>query len=352
MATKTWVFVLICTKSMKTGLKILTGVLLTAVGLCANTRGAVVYNNSTNDLHTRLQLGSVEVGDEVLLNYGPGTPKFPSFVITNFTFQYYGESMGTNVKMWVRFYSNDGLNYCTNDCPSCLCLEPGTLLFDSGLFPVTDTPRSTLTFDTIFGDGLRVPSDFTWTVQLFNIAAGGKGGVDLYSPPTIGDNYSDYWYLSDSGWQLRTMTGLNVDFAAIIQGLPQVIISSYQAANGKFSLSFNTIAGGTYQIQVANSASAGWQTLPQITTGTGSTVTVTNLDAASASTRFYRVVLGGGVAPELQSLAPSPLIYVAPPQGQPRVGPSLTPHTGLATEQLDIGTTIMPRAGSRSHSAR
>jgi hypothetical protein len=167
-------------------------------------RGEIVYDNSTGDLTTRFNPGLYEVGDEILLG---GTAR----LVTTFIFQYYGENFSGNEEARVRFYKNDGPNSPSGPA------EPGTLLFDSGLFSIIPTNRATLHFT---GLSVLVPDSFTWTVQFSGIAAGESAGVDVYSPPTVGFNYDDYWDNTGSGWQLRT-NGVPLNFAARIEAVPE-----------------------------------------------------------------------------------------------------------------------------------
>src|SRR5574340_1842514 len=83
-----------------------------------------IFDNSVNDLGTRFNPGTLEVGDEILL---ASTERY----LTNFSFEYWGTSSGASfagpVEARVRFYQNDGApfnGYAT----------PGSLFYDSGWF--------------------------------------------------------------------------------------------------------------------------------------------------------------------------------------------------------------------------
>ena len=169
----------------------------------------VIYNNSANDLVTRFAPGTATVGDEILLG---GTSRY----LTQFDFEYWGTNTASpaaftgRVSADVRIYLNDGApfnGYAT----------PGTVLWDSGSFGLNTadgfgpTPRSTIVFSVATGDfpstGLFLPSsDLTWTVQFSGMGGTDSVGLDLYSPPTVGADYPDYWQNSGSGWQLLTNT--------------------------------------------------------------------------------------------------------------------------------------------------
>jgi hypothetical protein len=213
-------------------LTLLTGVFLS--GLFSSVgRADVVYNNSTNDLGIRFNIGTAEVGDEIVL---AGTAR----LITNFVFQYWGENFSGNEAARVRFYANDG----TNAPAGTNILVPKTLLYDSGTFSVPATPRSTLIFDqSTLGGGVWVPDSFTWSVQFFGIEDGESAGVDLYSPPTVGGNYLEFWENAGSfDWQYRSIVfnGTNVpaNFGAFVEAVPEPSALSLAMLALAFGLSF------------------------------------------------------------------------------------------------------------------
>lgn len=170
-----------------------------------------IYDNSVNDLQTRFDPGTLEVGDQIVL--APATPRS----LIYFDFEYWGigntaTTFAGNVQARVRFYVNDGPlfnGYAT----------PGTQFYDSdwfGGFGATDQApfRATLVFTegTDFpAGGLAIPADeITWSVQFQGMVPGTDTvGVDLYSPPVsgLGQNYPDYWQKDGSGnWTLMQNT--------------------------------------------------------------------------------------------------------------------------------------------------
>lgn len=195
--------------------------ILAAAGVLVGGRAGadIVYNNSTNDLFTRFNPGLAEVGDEVVLA-GSG-----SLFVTNFVFQYWATGLDgvDDAYAQIRFYANDG----TNAPGGATIFVPETLLFDSGTFSITNNARATLVFDqTQLGGGVWVSNSFTWSVQFSGIDGSEAAGVDLYSPPTVGGNYPDYWDNAGSfDWRLRTITidGTNgpANFGALIEAVPE-----------------------------------------------------------------------------------------------------------------------------------
>lgn len=180
---------------------------------------SLVYDNSTGDLNTRLNPGTREIGDEIVLG-GPAER-----TIADFTFQYWGANFfGSDEEARVRFYRNDGPNSPAGPA------EPGTVFYDSDWFAIGATTRATLVF-TDFVTGAVVPlsgllpNSFTWTVGFRGVNAvdGESAGVDLYNPPTVGGNYLEYWEnTGPGGWEYRgEPNGLPANFGARINVVPE-----------------------------------------------------------------------------------------------------------------------------------
>jgi hypothetical protein len=183
-------------------------------GFAVPLSAATIFANASNDLTNRFDPGTTQVGDEIIL---AGTER----QLTMFSFEYFaintahpGSFDGT-ISADVRFYQNNGPLF--NGYAS-----PGTTPFyDSGSFAVAYTPggRNTLVFtegmDFALG-GLTIPtSDMTWSVQFSGMSGADSVGVDLYSPPTVGQDYPDYWAYNGS-WTLET-NSVPMDFAAVMQ---------------------------------------------------------------------------------------------------------------------------------------
>jgi hypothetical protein len=177
------------------------------------THADVVYDNSQNDLSIRFNPGLTEVGDEIVLDGGART-------VTNFTFQYWGLTLGGSAQARVRFYANDGAASPAGP------LKPNSLLFDSDWFSIISTPRNTLIFDDFITGAVQpltgpVPDSFTWSIQFQNLG-GGTAGVDLYDPIVTGGNYNEYWDNDGiNGWQYRGTNSPNINFAAKVSAVPE-----------------------------------------------------------------------------------------------------------------------------------
>ena len=186
--------------------------------LLAAQASSTIFDNSHNDLQTRFDPGTDQVGDEVIL---AGTDRY----LTSFSFEYWGVSLNPasfagNVQARVEFYQNNGTPLFNGYTP------PGTSFYDSGWFggfgPTGgDTNRATINFSVgtdfpLGGLFMPVVSNMTWTVQFRNMGTGDSVGVDIYSPPTVGQDYPDYWQNDGTGWTLMT-NSVPMDFAAVMQ---------------------------------------------------------------------------------------------------------------------------------------
>jgi hypothetical protein len=227
--------------------------LLSVSAVCLPGRADLVYDNSSNDLSVRFNTGTNEVGDEIVL-----TATNSSRYVTNFIFEYYGTGFSGNEQACLRFYRNDGTN-----SPSGWPV-PKTVIYDSGFFPIGPTPRSTLEFTRENSQlNVFVPDSFTWTVQFTGIDPGETiaMGVDLYSPPTVGHSYDDYWDHDSDGWLLKTNANYPINFAARVQAASRPLIDFGRVGDdfivswpGPFSLQSSTNVIGPY-LDVVGAAS-------------------------------------------------------------------------------------------------
>jgi hypothetical protein len=202
--------------------------------------GILVYDNSLNDLLTRFDAGTNEVGNEIIL---AGAARY----LEGFSYEFWSTNLtgapwfeGANVTVRLRFYANDGTSF--NGYAT-----PGTLLYDSGEFwlGAGTTPRATVAYDefdlwlyALYPLMDELPPSFTWTVQFSGLGVHDRVGVDLYSPPVIGQSYGDFWLRTEGGWELRMIEGLATDIAA------RAVASTNRVTISVLSTVTNALSGG------------------------------------------------------------------------------------------------------------
>lgn len=188
----------------------LTAVML-VIGLSASAVN--IYDNSANDLGSRLDPGLNEVGDEIVL---AGTERY----LTDFAFGYWAFSNGGTAspfagspEVCVRFYMNDGPEF--NGYAT-----PGSIFYESDWFAIPiPTGRDSIEYSIGAGDfpsgGLIMPviSNFTWTVQFRGLGVNDTVGLDVFGPPVTGSSYPDYWENAGGSWMLKTNV-IAMNFAA------------------------------------------------------------------------------------------------------------------------------------------
>lgn len=183
---------------------LLLAILLASLASAQAAADVLYENTASRGSITRFAQSGLEYGEEIVL-VGNGT-----YVIDSFAYEFFNEDpSGTNVLVTLRLYANDGLNG-----------TPGTKLFESDAYGIPNTAADGY---VICYRDLNVPlssRSFTWTVQFTSfggIAPAGllETGLDMYSTPTVGSTYDDYWERNASGnWELRvgTNTSLNLSF--------------------------------------------------------------------------------------------------------------------------------------------
>jgi hypothetical protein len=189
-------------------------------GLAMPLSATTIFSNTNNDSFIRFNPGLLEVGDQILL---ASTERY----LTNFSFEYWGQnsihmnSFSGNIQARVQFYLNTGPLFNGYASPS------ATAFYTSPFFSIpTPTDRSVFNFSSAGGDfaprGLLIPTpgvvgdSMTWSVQFVGMGAGDSVGLDIFSPPTVGQDYPDYWQNNGFGnWQLMTNSvATTMNFAA------------------------------------------------------------------------------------------------------------------------------------------
>jgi hypothetical protein len=172
-----------------------------------------IYSNTSNDLSTRFDTGTAEVGDEVTLE--------STGFLTSFSLEYWAENSASssafagNVEARVRLYRNNGELVSGYASPS-------DFIYDSGWFSLgAPTSRSTINFAAGVDwspSGLFIAdNNITWSIQFQGLGSTDSAGLDVFNPPTVGSSYDDYWW-RDPGtgeWSLlQDGSGIPMNFAA------------------------------------------------------------------------------------------------------------------------------------------
>lgn len=198
------------TKSFGRNVCLLAGAFALSVSL--TTTADVLFDNTVNDANQRFNPGTSEVGDQIVLSSTQPGP------LSSFSFEYFGTSTQSgqtlfagNVEGRVRFYSMDGTPF--NGYAS-----PGTAFYDSGWFSVpAPTERSTMNFTAGVDfppTGLFIPvGEMTWSIQFRGLGSGDVVGLDIFTPPVVGQDYPDYWVKEGNNWVLK-QDAFPIDFAA------------------------------------------------------------------------------------------------------------------------------------------
>jgi hypothetical protein len=186
----------------------------------------------------------------------------------------------------LRFYRNDGINV-----PPSYNTAPGTIIFDSGQFPIGGfTQASLVTFrqEDLFG-GVVVPQNFTWTVTFTGLSPNENAGLGLFEEARVGTNFDAAWIEGFEGWQF-IMAGVGSpppNFGAIAYGTPLPQLQSL-TRNGMFELSWPTnVAGFSVETTTNLCPPVHWVTMTNISVVNGQNVLN---NAPSSEGAFFRLV--------------------------------------------------------------
>jgi hypothetical protein len=183
--------------------------------------GDILYNNTTTDVGRSLSfINGQAIGNQMVMGSG-----YTSATLTNFSFEIYSTnaSFSSGIQMQVFLYANDGATNANG------YHMPGTALYNSGAFALP-TPQSFaggLNVGTLFFDLSLTPTNlpsnnFTLAAVVTGMSASDAVGMELFSPATVGLNYSDYWFQTvagnNSSWALMTNSAGSTDFGAQFNG--------------------------------------------------------------------------------------------------------------------------------------
>lgn len=181
----------------------------------ASQASQLIYDNtSTRIADARFKINNgIELGDEVLLDWSKADPVGTK--LDGFRFQYYGLNFNGTEQVQVRFY---GINQTT--------YTPSTLLWDSGLVSLPGAPDSATMQFNDFGNVTLLPEDIMWTVQFSGLTGTAEAGLEIFTPPTVGNNFTTYWQKVGGSWQmLRAMddgqSEITIDFGAQFTAVPE-----------------------------------------------------------------------------------------------------------------------------------
>lgn len=202
---------------------------VSALALCSQTvQAGLVYDNTTTRLPQRFgSISGFEFGDEIILAGGGTT-------ITNFSIEYFGTNFSGTEQLTVRIYALTGPTNAT----SRNAFTPGaTPLYDSGPFNIAQTPGATLTFDSV---NIAVPERLAWTIEFSGVVGSELAGLNIYNPPTLGNNFNDFWRRGKGGaWQLENDAGgTPMNFGARFEAVPEPSPAQLAALAGLALLGF------------------------------------------------------------------------------------------------------------------
>jgi hypothetical protein len=200
-----------------------------------------LYDNSTSPASERYADSKVELGDQLQLS---GTAR----TVTDIYIEYYGNFTAQgDEKGRLRIYNNKN----TYDL---FRKSPTDVLFESDFFPVSPS------FNTyaLHNLNITVPDTITLGLEFSGLAENEDAGFLLYSPPTVGSSFNEFWRRTTvGGWEAFTYTLTDPTFKAnasirIVAYVAPIDLEVFVAGN-ELHLTWNS-QGTTFQIERAPSA--------------------------------------------------------------------------------------------------
>lgn len=250
--------------------------MLLLLSLVFSLNAAIVFDNLDTYLG-RFANEQREYGDELELS---GTAR----TVTEFAFEYYGKFVQQLDEMAkIRFYKNDVII-------SQFQIAPGTLLYESGWFPISPGYNSR----RLVGLNVNVPDNFTFTIEFrgLTMQPGDEAGLVFYHPIGIGDSYNDFWVREARGFfalykyeDVKNNFGVQV---VAVDSNPVVRISSIRKEGESLIISTQTDAAFSYRLFHRNSVDAGDWTALQTIPGNGALASFPPVPVPPV-TGFFRV---------------------------------------------------------------
>lgn len=246
----------------------------------------IIYDNTTHFFTNGVVYSPYEFGDEIFL-----TNK--ARIMNTFQFEYYGDfaaSSNSTATAVVRFYAMNGT--VDSGYPT-----PGTVLFESAPVAIFSGYNSL----TLAGMTVPLSNNVTWTIKfsgsLNDYTVGNRAGLLVYSPPTVGTSYNDYWLKFPSGWHLLTGTMPDgsqapLSFGARVYAVQDTTMSLgpvIRLQDGSYQLRI-TGPSGRYILISATSDLANWTPIARVQLG-DSALSYVDQSAKTAALRYYRASL-------------------------------------------------------------
>jgi hypothetical protein len=259
----------------------LPAVFLSALLVCSfsvfSVQAEIVYDNLDTYLG-RYANEKREYGDELEL---AGTAR----TVTEFAFEYFGDFVPSADEMAkIRFYKNDVVI-------SQFQVAPGTLLFESGWFPISPGYNSR----RLVGLNVNVPDNFTFTIEFrgLSMQLHDEAGLVFYDPISLGNSFNDFWIREPRGnFALYGYPGVKNNFGVQVTAVstnPNVRIAAIRKEAENVIISAQTDAAFSYRLFRADAAdSSNWAVLQTIS-GTGALASFSPVPSAGGS-GFFRIL--------------------------------------------------------------
>jgi hypothetical protein len=204
----------------------------------------IVYDNTSTPLfdtradppRQRYANQKVEYGDQLQLG---GTGRY----VTDIYFEYFGNFTAQGDEMgWVRIYNNRLIYDQYRNSPT-------DVLYESGFFPVYPGYH----VEHLENLNVRVPDIITLGLSFTGLDGNEDAGFLLYSPPTVGLSYNEFWRRTPANqWEAFTYTltdpTLKANASIRIMAVTELLEMHAQIVNSTLQLTW-TGPGESFEVQ-------------------------------------------------------------------------------------------------------
>ena len=233
--------------------------------------------------------------------FGPGIREFGDELVLpdkerrlrEFHVEYFGDFVPDGDEtLKVRIYRNSGALIPVSTTSTTRVPSPGEVIFESEPRPIAPGTNllSFLELD------VEVPDKVTWTATIEGLSGqpGDKVGLVVYSPPTVGSSFNDFWVnVAGQGWKLAQLPGgvlSNFGCRVVVDLTKELEISAPQIVDEGVRFTLNGPIGHSASLEISLNLKD-WHLIGSATFTSTAEVVLLDRNSMESGARYYRSAL-------------------------------------------------------------